>query len=136
MTDGLIKHGFILIFLALVTGFAIPQAESPRLALSAHTIGLLSDILLLAVAGIWQRLRLSECQLRVTYWGWVYSGYANWAGILFGAMVGTGRMTPLASGGATGAELPEMLVGFLLMSLSLAALIAAGLSIWGLVRKP
>ena len=136
MTDGLIKHGFILIFLALVTGFAIPQAESPRLALSAHTIGLLSGILLLAVAGIWHRLRLSECQLPVTYWGWVYSGYANWAGILFGAMVGTGRMTPLASGGATGAELPEMLVGFLLMSLSLAALIAAGLSIWGLVCRP
>ena len=56
--------------------------------------------------------------------------------ILFGAMVGTGRLTPLASGGATGAELPEMLVGFLLMSLSLAALIAAGLPIWGLVRRP
>ena len=136
MTDGLIKHGFNLIFLALVTGFAIPQAESPRLALSAHTIGPLSGILLLAVAGIWQRLRLSQRQLRVTYWGWVYSGYTNWAGILFGAMVGTGRMTPLASGGATGAELPEMLVGFLLMSLSLAALIASNLSIWGLVRRP
>jgi hypothetical protein len=29
-----------------------------------------------------------------------------------------------------------MLVGFLLISLSLAALIAAGLSIWGMVRKP
>ena len=136
MTDGLIKHGFILTFLALFMGFAIPQAESPRLALSAHTIGLLSGILLLAVAGIWQRLRLSERPVRVTYRGWVCSGYANWAGILFGAMVGTGRLTPLASGGATGAELPEMLVGFLLMSLSLAALIAAGLSIWGLVRKP
>ena len=136
MTDGLIKHGFILIFLALVTGFAIPQAESPRLALSAHTIGLLSGILLLAVAGIWQRLRLSERQLLITYWGWVYSGYANWAGILFGAMVGTGRMTPLASGGTTAADLPEILVGLLLISLSLAALIAAGLSIWGMFRRP
>ena len=83
MTDRLIRHGFILIFLALVTGFVIPQTASPRLALSAHTIGLLSGILLLAVAGIWGRLRLSERQLRITYWGWVYSGYANWGGILF-----------------------------------------------------
>ena len=83
MTDGLIKHGFILIFLALVTGFAIPQAESPRLALSAHTIGLLSGILLLAIAGIRQRLRLSGRQLLITYWGWVYSGYANWAGFFW-----------------------------------------------------
>ena len=44
-------------------------------------------------------------------------------------------MTPLASSGATGADLPEMLVGFLLISLSLAAFIAAGLSIWGITRK-
>ena len=131
MTDRLIMHGFILIFLALVTGFVIPQTASPRLALSAHTIGLLSGILLLAVAGIWGKLCLSERQLRITYWGWVYSGYANWGGILFGAMTGAGRMTPLASNGATGADLPEMLVGFLLISLSLAAFIAAGLSILG-----
>ncbi len=136
MPDKLIKHGFILIFLALVTGFAIPQAQSPRLALSAHTIGLFSGILLLAVAGIWERLRLSERQLRVTYWGWVYSGYANWAGILFGSMTGAGRMTPLAANGATGGDLPEMIVGFLLISLSLAALGAAGLSIWGMRAKP
>ena len=43
-------------------------------------------------------------------------GYANWGGILFGAMTGAGRMTPLASNGTTGADLPEMLVGFLLIS--------------------
>ena len=118
-----------------MTGFVIPQTASPRLALSAHTIGLLSGILLLAVAGIWGKLCLSERQLRITYWGWVYSGYANWGGILLGAVTGAGRMTPLASNGATGADLPEMLVGFLLISLSLAAFIAAGLSIWGVSRK-
>ena len=135
MPDKLIKHGFILIFLALVTGFAIPQAQSPRLALSAHTIGLLSGILLLAVAGIWERLRLSERQLRVTYWGWVYSGYANWAGILFGSMTGAGRMTPLAANGMTGTDFSELVVAFLLVSLSLAALVSASLSIWGVARK-
>ena len=67
MADRLIKHGFILIFLALVTGFVILQTESPRLALSAHNIGLLSGILLIAVAGVWARLRLSERLLCITY---------------------------------------------------------------------
>ena len=81
------------------------------------------------------RLRLSERQLRITYWGLVYSGYANWGGILIRAMTGAGRMTPLASNGATAAEMPERLVGFSLISLSLAALTAAGLSIWGVSRK-
>ncbi len=82
MENRLIRHGFILILLSLFTGFAILAAEAPRLAMSAHTIGLMSGILLLAIAGIWSRLALSEGQLKVTYWGWIYASYANWLGIL------------------------------------------------------
>lgn len=135
MEHRLIKHGFILIFLALITGFVIPAAEAPRLALSAHTIALMSGILLLAIAGIWHRLVLSERQLKVTYWGWIYSSYANWFAILFGALTGAGRMTPLAANGMTGTDFSELVVAFLLVSLSLAALVSASLSIWGVARK-
>lgn len=135
MERKLVKHGFILIFLALLTGFAIPAAAAPRLALSAHTIGLISGILLLAIAAIWNRLVLSDRQLSITYWGWLYSSYANWAAILLGAMTGSGRMTPLASRGLTGSDTVEFIVGFLLISLSLAALVAAALSIWGMSRE-
>jgi hydroxylaminobenzene mutase len=135
MQKALSKHGFILILLALVTGFVIPQAAIPRLALSAHTIALLSGILLLGVSAIWPQLNLSEGQKKMVYWGWVYSGYANWLGILIGAYTGAGRMTPIASGGLTSTSLAEAVVAFLLISLSLAALVAAILSIWGVTRR-
>ena len=135
MENRLIRHGFILILLSLFTGFAIPAAEAPRLALSAHTIGLMSGILLLAIAGIWSRLALSEGQLKVTYWGWIYAGYANWLGILLGALTGAGRMTPLASKGVTGSDASELWVAFFLISLSLAALVSTALSIYGITRK-
>ncbi len=134
MQRNLTKHGFILILLSLLTGFAIPAAEAARLALSAHTIGLMSGILLLAVAAVWSSLVLSETQKKLVYWGWVYSSYANWAAILFGALSGAGRMTPLASRGMTASEPVELLVAFLLISLSLAALVAAALSILGIVK--
>lgn len=135
MENRLIRHGFILILLSLFTGFAIPAAEAPRLALSAHTIGLMTGILLLAIAGIWSRLALSEGQLKVTYWGWIYASYANWLGILLGALTGAGRMTPLASKGVTGSDASELLVAFFLISLSLAALVSTALSIYGITRK-
>jgi len=90
----LVKHGFVLILPTLLTGVVIPLAEAPRLALSAHTIGLISGILLLTLLAVWKYLVLSDWQEKVAYWGWVYSSYTSWFAILFGAAVGTGRMTP------------------------------------------
>ena len=76
MERNLVKHGFVLILLSLLTGFVIPIAEAPRLALSAHTIGLISGILLLTLSAVWKYLVLSERQEKVAYWGWLYSSYA------------------------------------------------------------
>ena len=135
MERNLVKHGFVLILLSLLTGFFIPLAEAPRLALSAHTIGLISGILLLTLSAVWKFLALSDRQEKVAYWGWVYSSYANWFAILFGAVVGTGRMTPLASRGIEATDTAELFVAFLLISLSIAALIAVGLSILGVIRQ-
>lgn len=134
MERNLIKHGFVLILLALLTGFIIPVTEAPRLALSAHTIGLISGILLLTLSAVWKRLTLSDRQEKLAYWSWIYSSYANWFAILFGAVAGTGRMTPMASRGMEGASSAELFVAFLLISLSVAALLAVGLSIFGLSR--
>ena len=134
MELNLVKHGFVLNLLSLLTGFIIPVAEAPRLALSAHTIGLISGILLLTLSAVWKYLVLSERQEKVAYWGWIYSSYANWFAILFGATVGTGRMTPLASRGIEATDAAELFVAFLLISLSIAALLAVCLSILGVVR--
>ena len=134
MERNLVKHGLILIFLSLLTGLIIPATEAPRLALSAHTIAMISGVLLLALSAVWNRVVLSKGQEALAYWSWIYSSYANWFAILFGAVAGTGRLTPLASRGVEAHDSAEVFVAFLLISLSASALLAAGLSIWGLAR--
>ena len=134
MERNFVKHGLVLIFLSLLTGLIIPATEAPRLALSAHTIAMMGGVLLLALSAVWNRLVLSKGQEALPYWRWIYTSYASWAAILFGAVAGTGRMTPLASRGVEAHDFAEMFVAFFLISLSASALFAAGLSIWGLAR--
>jgi len=132
MDRRLLRHGFVLIALALVTGFAIPSAEIPRLALSAHKIGVVGGMLLIAVGMVWDRFRLTNRQFGVMFWSWLYSSYVNWLAILVGAMLGTGRMTPVASGGLVGNPLSEQVISLMLVSVALVSLVAVSLSLWGM----
>lgn len=132
MNRSMIRHGFVLMLLALVGGFFVPAMEIPRLAVSAHTIGVLSGVLLIAVGAIWSQFTLGPRQAGVMYWGWLYAGYANWLGCLLGAATGAGRMTPVAAAGLEGTPVAETMVAFLLISVGVVSLVAAGLSLWGL----
>jgi hydroxylaminobenzene mutase len=132
MERRIVRHGFILIALALFSGFVVPAAEIPRLALSAHTIGVLGGVLLIAIGAVWHQFSLSRHQTRVLFWSWIYSSYVNWIGILVGALFGTGRMTPVASAGAVGPAAAEAVVSLLLVSVGVASLVAVGMSVWGL----
>ncbi len=132
MNASLMRHGFVLILLALVSGLFVPAMAVPRLGLSAHTIGVLGGVLLIAVAAIWQAFRLSATQRRWLAGAWLYSGYVNWLGCLLGAVLGAGESTPLASGGRVGPPLAEALVAALLGSVAVASFVAVGLSLWGL----
>ena len=134
MNRPIIRHGFVLILLALLTGFLLPAAEIPRLGLSAHTIAILSGVLLIGVGAVWPLFQLSARQCQVMYWTWVYSSYANWLGCLIGAFTGAGRMTPVASSGMEAGAVAEAVVAALLLSGALTSLVAVGLSIWGLRR--
>lgn len=132
MNNSAIRHGFILIALALVFALFIPAMEIPRLGLSAHTIGVLSGVLLIAIGAVWQQFFLSRGQRLLMYWAWLYSSYVNWLACLFGAIFGAGNMTPVASNSYSGAPAMEILVSILLMSVAVSSLLAVGLSIWGL----
>ncbi|MDO8272950.1 MAG: hydrogenase [Gammaproteobacteria bacterium] len=134
MNVSLFRHAFFLILLSLLGGFFIPAMAVPRLGLSAHTIGVLSGTLLLAVGAIWQHFRLSTLQGTWLKWSWLYSSYANWLGCLGGAIFGAGKMTPVASAGLVGSDIAEILVQALLVSVGIASLMAVGLSLWGLRR--
>lgn len=135
MNRNIIRHGFVLILLALVGGLMLPAMALPRLGLSAHTIGVLSGVLLIVLGAIWPVFRLSVRQLRVMYWSWVYSSYANWLGCLVGAFTGAGKMTPLASAGAQAGTLAELTVAVLLGSVAITSLVAVLLSLMGLSKR-
>ena len=135
MNNKIIRHGFILILLALVTGLFIPVMAVPRLGLSSHTIGILSGVLLIAIGAIWQQFSLSTSQFRWLYYSWLYSSYVNWLGCITGAILGAGKITPISAAGVVGSEFSEGLVTAMLMSVGLVSFIAVGLSLWGLREK-
>lgn len=132
MNKKLIRHGFILILLALVSGLFIPAMEIPRLGLSSHTIGIMGGILLILLGAIWPVFTLSARQSGWHSFCWLYSSYVNWLGCLTGAVFGAGKTTPVAAAGLTGPEVAEALVAFMLISVGAISLIAVGLSLWGL----
>lgn len=106
--------------------------EVPRLGLSAHTIGVLSGILLIALGAVWKQFSLSVGQLSIMYWAWLYSSYINWLGCLVGAIFGAGNTTPVASADYVGVPVIENIVTIMLMSVGVSSLVAVGLSIYGL----
>ncbi|MGM0575171.1 MAG: hydrogenase [Myxococcota bacterium] len=132
MNRRLIRHGFVLILVALLSGLFVPVMQIPRLGLSAHTIGILGGVLLIAVGAVWQHFALSDRQRRVMSWSWLYSSYVNWLGCLVGAIFGAGRTTPVAADGAEGPAGAEAVVAVLLISVGVASFVAVGLSLWGL----
>ncbi|WP_043766959.1 hypothetical protein [Algiphilus aromaticivorans] len=132
MNISLFRWAFVLVLLSLVGAFFVPAMAIPRLALSAHTIGMMSGVLLIAVGAIWKHFQLSGMQQQWLKWSWIYSSYANWLGCLVGAVFGAGRATPLASGGLEGSGIAEIVVLVLLGSVGVASVIAAVLSLWGL----
>lgn len=134
MDRRLFQLGFLLLLLAFLTGIAVPGLRVPRLALAAHIAGLLGGILLLVLGVVVPRLTLGPALANVHRASWVYATYANWLACLLGALTGASGLTPLAGAGHAGSALAERVVALLLVSLSLAALLAASLALWGLRR--
>ena len=130
-----IQLGFILILLALLTGFAVPELANPRLGLAAHTVGILGGLVLIALGTLAGSFALGARASAIMMWSWVYTAYANWLGCLLGAMTGASRLTPIAGAGTTGDSVSEAVVAFLLLSLALASLVGTGLAIWGFRPK-
>jgi hydroxylaminobenzene mutase len=132
MDRTLLRLGFVLVLLALLTGLGVPAFANPRLGLSAHTAGLLGGLFLVVLGAVWPAFALGPRAAAALWWCWAYAAYANWAASVLGAVTGASRMTPLAGAATHGGAGAELAVGALLVSLSLAALAGAGLAVWGL----
>ena len=126
-----IQLGFVLILLALVTGFGRPLFANPRLGLAAHTVGITGGLVLIVLGALAGSFALGTRSAAVMMWSWVYAAYANWTACLLGAITGASRFTPIAGAGTAGGSVAEAVVAFLLQSLGLAALIGTALAVWG-----
>jgi hydroxylaminobenzene mutase len=63
----LLQIGIVLILYSSVEGFVIPYFGSPRVGLSAHTLGALEGVLLLALGLLWPKLSLRAIASRLGF---------------------------------------------------------------------
>lgn len=132
-SDLIIALGVALFFAGLVSGFVIPALAIPRLGLTSHLEGTMNGTFLIVVGLIWDRLELSDLWLVVTFWTLLYGTWANWAATLLAGIWGTGKVTPIASGGRTGRPAHERIVSAMLLGVGIADVMGVALLFVGLV---
>jgi len=128
----LIKYGILLLLLGLLTGFAIPAMNNPRMGLSCHLEGTLNGMLLIIIGIIWPQLHLS---LRALKWGYglaLFGTFTNWLTTIFAGIWGAGAETmPVAGGDQVGLAWQEDVIGLGLILLSMVMVIVTGILLWG-----
>jgi len=134
MNRSQLQLGFSLVLLGLLTGLAVPVMANPRLGLSAHLAGVVGGMFLVLLGVVTGAMTLSASLRRVMHGCWIYATYANWTAALLGAVTGASGLTPLAGAGTSGAPMAEFVVGFLLLTLSLAAIAGSTIAIAGLAE--
>ena len=132
----LIWHGMLLFLFGLLTGLTLPILTIPRLGLSAHLEALMSGMFLMILGLIWSQVKLRPRAKTVTFWLALYAAYVNWGSVLLAGLLGAGRMLPIAAAGHPPATAwKEGLVGFGLITLSVAIVVCCTLVLWGLSKE-
>ncbi len=129
----LVQLGILLFLIGLLTGFAVPLLQNPRVALSSHLEAVLNGIFLVILGVIWPRLQLRQALQTTTFGLAIYGTFANWLATLLAAIWGAGATSmPIAAGTYQGTSPQEILIAVLLFSLSAAMVVVCGLVLWGL----
>src|SRR5512143_2278709 len=132
----LVRAGFVLFTLALLTGFAMPSFLNQKMALAAHVTGVLNALVLMALGLAWGLLAVSRLQAKLTRGAFLYATYANWAASCLAAAWGTNRLTPLSGAGYGAVPWKEAVVQALQVSLAVAILAGAVSVVYALRSKP
>ncbi len=132
----LVQAGLAMFVLAAVIGLFVQKFALPRVALSAHLIGILQGVFFIALGSAWSRLVLGPGLSRLAFWLLLYGGVAALGADLLAAAWGAGgSIVPLAAGSAKGTAFQEALVNAGFRSAGAAIIIAPLLLLWGL-RRP
>ena len=128
----LIRAGFVLFILALLTGFLIPVLRNQRMTLAAHVTGVMNALVLIVLGLTWGLLTVSPLQANFIRGAFLYATYVNWVATCLAAAWGTKRTTPVAGAGYGAAPWQETVVQGLQASLGLAILAGAALVVYAL----
>lgn len=134
-SDRLIFLGALLFLLALLIGLLVPIFENPRMGVSSHIEGVINGILLIVLGLIWLKINLSNRWLKITFWLAIYGTYVNFIGILIAAIFNGGKMLGIMANGQEGTPIVEGIIGFSLISLSIAMIIVSVATLIGLRRN-
>jgi hydroxylaminobenzene mutase len=134
-SDRLIFLGILLFLFGLIIGLLVPLFENPRMGVSSHIEGVLNGMLLVILGLIWYKIKLSNRWLKITFWLAFYGTFANFIGILIAAIFNGGKMLGIMANGQEGSAIVEGIVGFSLISLSIAMIIVSVATLIGLRRN-
>lgn len=122
MQSLLCQRGVLLFLLGLLTGLGQGVYRNPRAGLSAHLTATQAGVALIAFGLLWPHLSLApawEAPLAQVLW---MSFYVLWSAFLLAAIVGAGKVIPIAGAGHRAAKWQEMTVSGLMIAGSLASL--------------
>ena len=128
----LMWHGMFLFLLGLVTGFLEQRFTNMRMGLSAHLEGVMNGAFLIALGAIWNEVRLPRPARAGAYVMVLYGTYGNWLTTTLAATFGTAANTPIAAAGHHGQPWQESLIAAAFLSVAVAMVASAMLTLWGL----
>ncbi len=126
----LLRHGAILVLVAMLTGALIGQFPTVPLLLSAHLAATMAGTLMVAVGAGLHKLTLRDTERAWLFRTMAGSGYLNWVATLLGAALGTNNLTPVHGAGTAGLA-AEGVVGALLVVMVICTFASLGLLIKG-----
>jgi hydroxylaminobenzene mutase len=127
--------GILLFLLALLTGMIFPVLANPRMGLSAHLVGLLGGLFLVALGVIWAEKDLPPNLDAAAFYLVIFGAYGNLCTTFLAATFGTNRLTPLAGSGRLALNWQENIVTAGLVLSSVAMVSVCLLVLWGLHQR-
>jgi (hydroxyamino)benzene mutase len=131
----LVRAGFLLFTLALLTGLAEPVLLNQKMGVAAHVTGVMNALLLVALGLSWGLFTISPMQARLTRGAFLYATFVNWGSSCLAAVWGTNRLTPVGGAGFGAQPWQEGVVQFFQVTLALAILGGAVLVLYALRGK-